>query len=125
MRSERQSGDLPVQTDVVKSVNSLLGDLDLGVTVGAVGSVDKGLSLGRNRSSSVGDSSGDRGQRDLLGGSGLALGDLVGVRRVCVVKRTEVGSDGPRAIDGRVLGGQVGLVEVPGVGNVGAVDGCN
>lgn len=54
-------------------------------------------------------------------GLGLELGGLFAVARVRIVERGDVGSDGERAVDGRVLRVELGLVKVVGVAHIGTV----
>ena len=115
-----------MQADVIKVGDAASLLLDVAVSVGvAVGSVavDEGAGLGGDAGGGIGHGGGDAGEGDLLGGSGLGLGDLVDVGRVRVVKGAEVSGDGPRAVDGGVLGREIGLVKVPSVGNVSTVNG--
>lgn len=80
-----------VQADIVKLGDTVLLDLSSAVSVTIDGSNDTVSNLGNG--------SGHRGKRELLGGTSLGSLSLLDVSGVSVVEGTEVSSNGQRTVN--------------------------
>lgn len=93
-----------VQTDIVKLGNTVRLSLrnTVGVTVGMTVGVAIGLAIdGSDEAvSNLGNGSGHRSKRELLGGTSLGSLSLLDVSGVGVVEGTEIGGNGQGAVDG-------------------------
>lgn len=97
-----------VQTDIVKLGNTVRLSLrnTVGVTVGMTVGVAIGLAIGLaidgsdEAVSNLGNGSGHRSKRELLGGTSLGSLSLLDVSGVGVVEGTEIGGNGQGAVDG-------------------------